>query len=561
MKDKSFVNGGIAMKKISRILAACSAVAILCAGCGEKPSDTASTNEVYTPDENLNAPGEFPVCKKEITLTVGIPKDPLVTDYETNLYTKALEEKMNCNIEFSFLPASAEEAKQKVELMISAGGNDLPDVIVNVPLSDSTISRYASKGFIKKLNDYYKNSSYYLKDVLEKEPELEKMITMTDGNIYVVPRYLKIMQNELGYRMWIYEPWLEKLGLEAPKTIDDFYNVLKAFKEKDPNGNGIADEVPFLGATSGGESWFKDFITAAYLPIDPQSKYLYPDNGKIKAAYMEPEYKEAIKYLNKLCSEGLLSPSSFTSDGAQARQTVQNPNGVQVGCFTSMAPTYLSGSDERKNGYKILPPLTQADGTGYSVYAASIPVNAFFITKNCENPEAAFRMGDIMMSEEMTIHSRFGQKGTDWLEPAEGDKSMFDSMGYAAKIKPVLTWGAPQNSHWQNGAAGYRSYELSFSTVDSGTNIFETEIAKKLQSYIDKMPKEYITKLIYTEEEMDTVNEIQQNVEAYLKDSLTRFIIGDMDIESGWDSYLSELKAIGVEEMLNIAQDAYDRMK
>ena len=60
---------------------------------------------------------------------------------------------------------------------------------------------------------------------------------------------------------------------------------------------------------------------------------------KIKAAYVEPEYKEALKYLNKLCTEGLLSPSSFTSDGAQTRQTIQNPSGVQVGCF------YLYGTD------------------------------------------------------------------------------------------------------------------------------------------------------------------------------------------------------------------------
>ncbi|MDO5310681.1 MAG: extracellular solute-binding protein [Clostridia bacterium] len=549
------------MKNFARLTAAAMCAVMLLGGCGSKSTDNGKATEEYVADQNLNAPGEFPVCKEKVTITVGIPKDPLVQDYDTNLYTKLLEEKMNCDIQFSYLPASAAEAQQKLELMVSAGGNDLPDVIVNVPISDSTISRYASKGFIVPLNEYYDNSAYYLNDVCEKEPELKKMITMTDGNIYVVPRYLKIMQNELGYRMWIYEPWLKKLGLEMPKTLDEFYNVLKAFKEQDPNGNGMADEIPLLGATNGGESWFKDFIAAAYQPIDPQSKYLYPENGKIKAAYIQPEYKEAIKYMNKLCSEGLLSPSSFTGDAAQCKQTVQNPNGVQVGAFTSMAPTYLSSSDERKDGYKILPPLTQEDGTGYSVYAASIPVNAFYITKNCKNPEAAFRMGDIMMSEEMTIHSRFGQKGTDWLEPTEGQKSMFDSMGYAAKINPVLTWGAPQNSHWQNGAAGYRSYELSFSTVDSGTNIFETEIANKLQTYMDRIPKEYITKLIYTEDEIDTVNEIQQNIDAYKTDNITRFIIGDLDIESGWDSYVDELKKIGVDELVKISQDAYDRLK
>lgn len=550
----------IKMKKICMALAAMGTAVTMCASCGTVPNGKEnSAVSGYTADTNLNAPGEFPVCKNKVTLKVGIPKDPLVTDYDTNLYTQAIKEKMNCDIEFSYLPSSVDEAKQKVELMISAGGGDLPDVIVNVPLSDSTISRYASKGFIIPLNEYYDNSSYYIKDVLEKESDLKKMITMVDGNIYVVPRYLKIMQNELGYRMWLYQPWLEKLGLETPKTLDDFYNVLKAFKEKDPNGNGVADEIPLLGATNGGESWFSDYLSAAFLPINPQSNYLYLDSGKVKAAYYEPEYKEAVKYMNKLCSEGLLSPSSFTSAGAQSRQTVQNPNAVQVGSFTTMAPTYLNGSGDRQNGYKILPPLTQNDGTGYAVYAPSIPVNAFFITKNCKNPEAAFRMADIMMSEEMTIWSRFGKEGTDWLEATPDQKSMFDYMGYKAKINPVLAWGSPQNSHWQNGTPGYRSYELSFSTVENKSNIFETEIANKLESYMEKIPKEYITKLIYTEDETDTISEIQQNIDSYRKDMITRFIIGDLDIDSKWDSYISELKSIGVEELIKTAQSAYDR--
>ena len=97
-----------------------------------------------------------------------------------------------------------------------------------------------------------------------------------------------------------------------------------------------------------------------------------------------------------------------------------------MGCFTSMAPTYLINATDRAEGYDILAPLTQDNGTGYAVYAASIPTNSFFITKNCQYPEAAFRLGDIMMSEEMSIWNRFGKKGTDWIEPEEGDHGMFE---------------------------------------------------------------------------------------------------------------------------------------
>ena len=172
------------VKSVIGIVLAASLVTSFFAGCSDKTESNVSTE--YVADANLNAPGEFPVCKEKITITVGIPKDPLVTDYDTNLYTKALEEKMNCDIEFKYLPAANAEALQKVELMMSSGGDDLPDVIVNVPLSDSSLMKYAKNGYIVPLNNYYDKSAYYIKDIMEKEKDLRSMITMTDGNIYVM---------------------------------------------------------------------------------------------------------------------------------------------------------------------------------------------------------------------------------------------------------------------------------------------------------------------------------------------------------------------------------------
>ena len=146
------------MKKTAKLLCLLLALMMLFASCANKTQTTQSSGLGYVKDENVNEPGVFPVLKKPVTISVVIPKNTLVQDYDTNLYTQALEEKMNCDIKFVYLPSTAAEAKQKVELMISAGGKDLPDVIINVPLSDSTISRYASKGFIYPLNEYYDKS-------------------------------------------------------------------------------------------------------------------------------------------------------------------------------------------------------------------------------------------------------------------------------------------------------------------------------------------------------------------------------------------------------------------
>lgn len=80
-------------------------------------------------------------------------------------------------------------------------------------------------------------------------------ITAPDGNIYALPSINDCYHCSMAQKMWIYKPWLDKLGLDVPTTTDELYTVLKAFKDKDPNGNGKADEVPLTGAPRG-SGWY-----------------------------------------------------------------------------------------------------------------------------------------------------------------------------------------------------------------------------------------------------------------------------------------------------------------
>ena len=76
----------------------------------------------------------------------------------------------------------------------------------------------------------------------------------------------------------------------------------------------------------------------------------------------------------------------------------------------------------------------------------------------------------------------------------------------------------------------------------------------------DLHPEEMPMKLVFTQEELDQVSEIEATIRTYVDESLTRFILGDMDVEADWDAYLSELEAIGLSMYLEVAQTAYDRL-
>ena len=203
----------------------------------------------YERDPNINDPGVFPVCKETVKLTVGVGQAANVEDFETNFQTLMTEEKGNFDLEFVVYPGNASEITQKLNLIIYAGGQDLPDVIMR-GLTDATVYTWAQTGLLADLTEYYENSAYYLEEAIERTGvDYLPMITSPDGRIYGIPSYNQSLGNEYPGRIWLYTPWMEKLGLETPSTTEEFYEVLKAFKTQDPNGNGLADEVPMAGST------------------------------------------------------------------------------------------------------------------------------------------------------------------------------------------------------------------------------------------------------------------------------------------------------------------------
>ena len=534
-------------------------VLLICAffvSCGK---DSSSSQSHFLKDANLNEVGVFPVCKEKITLTIGIEGDKkLIEDYKTNSLTKYLEEKMNANLEFMLFDEG--EADKSIKLMMSAGGKNLPDIIIGDNVNDSDVIAYAQKGLIVPLNDYYENSSYYLKKIAEKEKGLLDLITMPDGNIYTIPRYTKILQNEYGVKLWIYKPFLDKLGLDMPKTTDEFYDVLAKIKNGDPNGNGKNDEIPYIGTggTGGSGYLFADFIMSSFIYADAEDYYMYPENGKIHFACTDKRWKDGLLYLKKLCSDNLLSPSSFTVTPEQFNSII-NKKEVIAGSFISMGPYFTDENKDRYSEYKVVEPFIGPDGEQNPILWATKPRNRFFITKNCKYPEAAFRLGDIMCDENVAIMNRWGVEGSDWEKAGEGDIGVASEEGYPALIVPKLEWGVRQNSHWQGKGPGYRDYNIGLGVAVTESNPMDYEIARSSLAYKKLMPEEYIVKLVYNVDEYGEVARISGDIMSYVNNATVDFVTGAKDIDANWENFVSDLNSLGAERLREIMQGAYDR--
>ena len=541
-------------KKLLTLIMVVAMIVTALSGCGSKKGSDLYDGE-YTIDPVLNPLGSEFICKEPVELEVMIAANGNVIDYETNKYTKEIERKGNVDLKFNLLPSG--DSTAKINLTLSSG-SDLPDVMIS-SLTDVNVSTYGDAGVLIPLNKYYANSSEYLVPQAEKLLEdggidILKYITMADGNIYTIPQYNESLMNEFSTVLWIYKPWLDKLGMEVPTNLDELEKALQAFKDNDLNGNGQNDEIPMVDCTA--NKGLIDLMQA-FVQTGEDDLTILKD-GSLAFAYTTDEYKEFLKYMNGLVSKDLYDKTSFSQDNATLKTIINNKE-VRVGVFSHTSTSILSTAKERRLDYV---PMKVMHNNVSVLFKKSMPANKYFITKSCEHPEVAFRIGDYMCDKQMTIWSRFGEPGVDWIVPEKGTEALYDFLGYEANIETILVWGSVQNSHWQNHTPGFRTTDVVLG-AGAGNDDSQRSKADAIKLMYDQYPKTgtIVEKIIYTTDELDERAVIKNTLDSYVKQMRYKFIVGEVDVDKGWDSYIKELNAMSVERLLEISQIAYDRMK
>jgi ABC-type sugar transport system, periplasmic component len=516
----------------------------------------------------LNPPGTLPIAKEKTKLTILMPAETIVEDYETNDFTKYIEEMTNVDLEFELLPSVVDEARNKLALMINSG-QKLPDII-NMGLPIDTVYAYAQTGAFLPLNDYLDTIAVNVpaRDAEYPEFNIIKNATAPDGNIYSVPMIVKELHNETKYKMWINQVWLDNLGMEVPTTTEELYTVLKAFKEKDPNGNGIVgDEYPMIGGTG----WSQDptvalmnaFVYDGGGTDGDGDRLLVAEDGTLYPAYATDEWREGLDYIRKLVDENLLAPISFTQDDAQMRAMVNNEGDCIVGVFAYSSLTLMAvATNPFYKDYTALPPVAGPSGVRQVSYQPTIPEQRWFVTADCADPELAFRVGDFLFNEESYLFARYGKEGEYWRGPEEGEVAQYAALGFDPTIYQITNiWSIAENSHWKRNAPvfGYTGIQGQIAADPTENRVPEAVMGL----HANYLPKEgtYAYNLIFTAEETQQIAEIRATLRTYVNESESRFITRDMDLDKDWDAYKEELKRIGIDEFVAVCTQAYNRMQ
>jgi putative aldouronate transport system substrate-binding protein len=523
----------------------------------ESPPTTSQEESSTTPTgnylDNMTAPGEFPIVIDPVTLRIWISPPSWIGDLNENWFTEYFSNKTNIN--FEFMRNNMEDHWESMNLILASQA-DLPDVFLSWGISNAQQIVFGEQGVFIPLNDMIEEYGLFTKQVFEYSDVIRKSATAPNGVIYGLPAVNECFHCTMPFKAWVDKTMLDALGLDLPRTTDDFHNMLRAIKEMDPFN------IPL---TSGG--WASDidmFLMNAFIYNSGGARW-YIDNGVIRANAIEPEWREGLRYMNMLYSEGLIDPEFMIQDSETLKLFTGDSEGNRIGVVTAGAIQFVDSSLDVKDNFVALPPLTGPRGVNY---AAEFPLNLgsgnFVITKACEIPEIAFRLGDaiyqLFIEEDFNL---FGPQGTVW-DYAEPGQLGVD--GRAAKYQIFMSGGEPNNFTWSDGinsfmtAAFRNGMAVDFDSWDTYHEKILYE--ETLNKYKGHGPAEIMPNLFYTEEAQEKVTDWGDPVNRYISESLVAFITGARDInnDSEWDAYVQELINMGYLEMRDLVQSVYDRL-
>ncbi len=493
--------------------------------------------------------------REEIVITM--PYTENIRSIDTNYYKLWLEEQTGLSIQFNIIQEN--QTADYLRAMFSSGYVKSDAFFSMLDGEDYAgwsvvLQEFGEKGYIIPLNDYVEES-VYLNKIFDGFAgyDLREAMTSPDGNIYYMPGFDPSIAQSHFQVMWLNESWLKKLDLEIPQTTEELRAVLRAFKTGNPNGNRLADEIPLAGSYDVPGEQIYNFIINAFVYNDPANSRLFIENGTVRFAPMTEEWRAAMRYLNGLYKDGLIDPFSYDHN---TFVSLANDEWDMLGGFASQSVTdvLFQSNPELINNFTHIAPLSGPNGARNATARTPLPRPAGVITSACENPEAVFKLFDLMLSEEAFLIGRYGEEGVDWVPGSVND---IDFYGNNAAVKVL---NRLQNTV-QNKTIGEVGPFFAYPRFSNSVNFsgFEADQgyvnARAYRVYEQYQPEIYIN--FTNAQKTDEREALRGPIDDYTTASIRAFITGEEDPSSSeaWLAHLETYRTLGIDRLIASVQE------
>lgn len=490
-------------------------------------------------------PGEYPVVNKPLTLKMWATlrkAASVLSDFNQKACFQEMEKATGIHIEFKHPPVGQE--KDQFNLLVAS--NDLPDLIWGAYFKSPADA--VANNYVIPLNDYVDSYAPNYKKVMERYPNFKKAMYTDDDKLpgfgFCVP-YLE--QNIIEGPMFR-KDWLDKLGLKVPETIAEWEEVLTAFRDKDPNGNGRQDEIPFDSSKT------TSILKLAYAWGVKADFYMEggPQSGRVRYGPIEPAFKEYLAKMNDWYTKGLINQNYLITDAKLFEANVTgHRTGATLGAGGGFLDTFnkLMQNDPNFLFWPAPQPKLARDGKAYGdvVRLWSLSADARgYITKTNKHLLESIRWFDWGYTPEGELAFNLGKEGVSYkLE----------------KGKLVLTEEMVKNGSSRYTMSGDEHAFLLRPDLVQLTSIPALVQSKKTWGKgFNEFPEMNLSlpPISLTDAEMMADVGRMNEVKTYISEMIDKFIVGKEPIEN-YDAFVKQVKSMGIEESVKVRQAALER--
>lgn len=496
------------------------------AGC---TSHSEPSGETKNPDSSAQKPITFTWLVYDRT------EGKVRSDWEI---FKEIEAKTGVKVDFQVV--SQEGLAEKRQIMIAT--NSVTDFI---QVTNQEGREHGPEKVFLNLKDYL-NIAPNLKKFYDTFPEAKALATGPDGGLYTVP-VLEGDPEGKGFNFVWYarKDLMDKYGLKPPTSLDEFYQFLKALKEKQP------DSYPLIPNAPTGDTGLYTVIGRAFTGIEGFFN-LNPADDKYAFAPYHQGYKDALVYMNKLYAEKLLDPEYSLLTAAQWEERLLKGKSfvtyywkAEINPLTDKARAAGAGQEYELDAI----PLFAANGIkNYEFSRALVGSVGRAISAKVKDKERAVKFLDYLVSEEGSNYLSLGILGKTYT--LENGKPVFmKEFGSSPYVPLRRDYGVWYDNISLNNAKARDAWERGLDEKSKAINA-------RYQQYIIPAPKA----IVKTEEELELEKSKLNNLNKYLEQKITEFVTGKTPInDTTYQQFIDQAKKLGSDELLNMYNTAYKR--
>lgn len=550
------------MRKFSRtgvaLVLALVLTAGLLAGCGSK--NLLGDNSLgLTVD-----PAEVAMPLAEPATLKGLTNFPAGTESNPNNRTifKRLEEQTNVHIDWRTIQSDQWGDKIALEM---ATVTTMPDFVFNAGFGESDLQKYAKWGAIIPLEEYIDKYMPNLCKVFEQSPEYKAMCMDVDGHIWALPWIEQLGYQETAIQLldnmpFINTDWLNFLGLEMPKTVDDFEAVLIAFRDnaaalkEEFNIDGSIIPMSFIMNDGGQDPYILiNGFGEGYGDPDTWKHLVVTDEGKVISDATTEGFKKGSAWLHELYAENLIDPDAFTQDWAT--YVAKGKSGRYGVCFT-----WDVGNVASLDGWEPLPML-EADTVNITPdtasYTSGFQRGRCVVTAKAENPALVCSWLDQMYVPIQSPQNNWGTYGED-------DEFDIFEMSTNDAGEPMLRH-APLGDASPVEVREAESVNGPLAVLDSYYGVYVTlpdDAAYRLEWIKDVYTpvchaKYCLPNFFMTQEDTVRDSNLSTDLAKRINEFKSRSVMEGFT-DADWDQFQADLKAYGLDEYVALYQKYFD---